>query len=145
MEEVTDNPTFATCSFPEFRDEMGHPVRASMGKPKYPLRYELFSDMWEFTPRGFYLRRPYDQYREAMYAQLDRYGVEHIRNVLEGISCQWGRTPVLLCFEQLDRKDWCHRTMLREWWAEKTGELVPELGATRAPKAQDATSDDVLF
>ena len=122
--------TFATCSYHEFTDDMGVPVQASLGRPKFPLRYDLRLDLWAVTPRGFYLRSPFPEYEAAMTAQLD-YGVPRLRNDFARISrSAGGRTPVILCFERLNRPGWCHRTIVREWWARTTGEVVPELGAT---------------
>lgn len=49
-----------------------------------------------------------------------------------------GQTLVLMCFDDLSKPGaWCHRTMFAEWYYEKTGVSVPELGKTSPPPAAD--------
>jgi hypothetical protein len=45
-----------------------------------------------------------------------------------------GRVPVLLCYEQPDRGQWCHRAMAAEWLAEVLGATVPEFGYESLPQ-----------
>ncbi len=45
-----------------------------------------------------------------------------------------GRVPVLLCYEQPNHGQWCHRAMAAEWLAEVLGATVPEFGFESLPQ-----------
>jgi hypothetical protein len=45
-----------------------------------------------------------------------------------------GRVPVLLCYEQPNPGQWCHRAMAAEWLAETIGTTVPEFGFELLPQ-----------
>lgn len=120
----------ATCSYGEFRPGMGVPVRISLGSPKWWATPPP-ANVWEITPRGWYLNADDDTFTDAFVAQLDRYGPDRIHDRLTGIAARFDADPVLLCFERLDRPGTsCHRTLFAEWWLVTTGEPIPELGRT---------------
>jgi len=121
----------ATCSYAEYRPEMGVPVRISLGRPR---GWSTLAFVTEITPRGWYLRKPEDEYLVAYDAQLSRYGPESIVARFDAIAAQFGEPLVLLCFENLATGSWCHRTLFRRFWLGETGHDIPELGAsTRRP------------
>lgn len=134
--------TVATCSYREFRPEMGVPVRISLGVPKFPVSgFEPGRQIKILTPGGHYFRAAKPEFDRMFYQQLDRAGVQEINSQLEQMK-RWENAPlVLLCFEQLGRSVYnegddlfeveaqiCHRRMFAKWWRDQTGEEIPELG-----------------
>lgn len=137
----------ATCSYSEYRPDMGAPVRASLGTPKW-FSYPLPASWLNAAPDGWMLNVDYDKYRRAYFSKLDKIGIDRLRGDLEHIADAYtalnGTRPdrlVILCYEGLrNPQKWCHRTMFAEWWEAQTGEHVPELGATcPAPAPQPPT------
>jgi len=120
----------ATCSYSEYRPEMGTPVRISLGRPRWwsgTLAPSAFVP--ELAPRGWYLRSPEHEYVQAYGEQLAHYGVEVIQTRFDTLADEHGRPLVLLCFENLATGSWCHRTLFRRFWLAQTGQDLPELGA----------------
>ena len=134
------NPKLATCSYVEFRPDMGTPVRSTVGATRWPLPYQLAGHARLITPTRDLLKiNARDAYEWGYRRLLNANGIDAIRNELLSIAGAVDRdTPlVLLCFDQLGKltppDNWCHRSMFAAFWAERTGEDVPELGATNAP------------
>ncbi|MFF3665428.1 hypothetical protein [Microtetraspora malaysiensis] len=122
----------ATCTYQEFVPAMGHPVRTTVGHPRFPLAYQLAGHARLITPLGTMLGRPLDAYTLLYRRHLAASGVDAIRAELAEIAARHeaGRPLVLLCFDKLDKPgNWCHRSQFAAWWTEHTGEPVPELGA----------------
>lgn len=95
----------ATCSYREYRHDMGVPVRISLGRPRWwttPIPESAFVS--QITPRGWYLRSPECDYLAAYTEQLTRYGVDRIEARFSAISVEFGEPLVLLCFENLASK-----------------------------------------
>lgn len=130
---------FSTCSFPEYRPEMGGtPVRIANGSPRYKLKYSLTLALPGLFPDRSTLKWPRDKFTEKYVSKLEEQGVEGIRQAAAMLRSQAGLAAdaslVLLCFEQLAKPTrgvfpWCHRSIFAGWWTSKTGEAVPELGA----------------
>lgn len=121
----------ATCSYQEFRPEMGQPVRISLGIPKFRLSWELpRACLWELAPRGHYFHDPPEEFTRKYVAQLDTYGPQKLHEIFTGLAT--GDRLTLLCFERNVRSgDDCHRRLFADWWLWNTGEYVPELGGSR--------------
>jgi hypothetical protein len=120
----------ATCSYREFKPDMGVPVRTSLGQPRWwrtPIPQSAVVS--EITPRGWYFHASEDDFLAAYTAQLSRYGAEAIQARFDAIAAEFGEPLVLLCFEQLQTGAECHRTDFRLWWLGQTGQDTPELGA----------------
>jgi len=120
-----------TCSYAEYRPEMGVPLRISLGRPKWwttPIPESAFVP--EITPKGWYLRSPERAYLAAYDAQLARYGPELIQARFDTIAAEHGEPLVLLCFENLASGAWCHRSLFSAYWRQQTGQEIPELGET---------------
>jgi hypothetical protein len=45
-----------------------------------------------------------------------------------------GKVPVMLCFEQANGRDWCHRSLAAEWLADALDEPVSEFGHEHLPQ-----------
>lgn len=138
----------ATCSYGEYKPEMGMPVRTSVGFPKW---FSHPSMAWENTyPEYHWLKLPYDDYHARYLRKLDNIGTATLRGDLEFMAETYAKIhrivpdrAVLLCFEKLSKDGaWCHRTMLSAYLEEHLGLTVVELGAQPAP-APDP--DPMLF
>lgn len=123
----------ATCSYSAYKPEMGLPIRASLGGPRW-WKGGIEHVMLEIAPGRAYFREPSWSIFEAKFReQLDRFGIEHLIQRFNGIGESAGLKPgavlVPMCFEKLaswdDKK--CHRAMFRHWWLEQTGDMLPEL------------------
>ena len=72
------------------------------------------------------LRMPYERYHElftAHLATLDPQATWERLHELAGDD-----EPVLLCYENLQKSgEWCHRTMVSEWFRRELGHEVPEI------------------
>lgn len=145
----------ATCSYSEYKPEMGAAVRISLGSPRW-WKTPPPASIWSLTPRREYLHSGRDVYLPRYFAQLDYYGVDMIRQEFERVAKETGQdTIVLLCFEKLDKKGagpdhWCHRREFAQWWMEQTGEILPELGglppaAGDTPPEPEVPLEEPLF
>lgn len=128
----------ATCSYSEFKTEMGYPVRISIGSPRFKTNYELKDNHWSLTPRASYLRASDAVFYGSLEDQMSKRGAQKIWDDLLVISKRAGQERlVLLCFERLDRRDDCHRTFVAKWMGQQLGIEIPELGATPDKPAGD--------
>lgn len=119
-----------TCSYGEWKPEMGAAVKTSLGSPRFQLaKIPMIGNVWEITPRKEYLKAPADIFRAEYFRQLDRYGVKQMLMRFRALAEKGDEKLVLLCFERLNKGDWCHRQLFAGWWLEQTGEVIPELGA----------------
>ena len=108
---------------------MGVPVQTSVGRPWFRLDYELHEQVRELMPRGL-LKLEGDVFRKAYIAQLDKLDLDALRAQFEAIQKRHdGKRPVLLCFEDVHAGEFCHRRVFADWWKERTGRLVREVGA----------------
>lgn len=126
----------ATCTYQEFQPAMGVPIRTTVGSPRFKLGYQLAGHATLITPPRSALKLPRDAFTLIYRRGLDAAGVDQIRYQLAQLAGGKDQRLVLLCFDRLDRDGvWCHRTIFREYWQERTGEPVPELGAHPAAPA----------
>ena len=88
----------ATCSFADFRPEMGRPIRISLARPKYRTSIESDDRLSDLTPHPSYFRAPAEEFDRRYLAQLDRVGVERLRQRFQALDD--GRPLILLCFER---------------------------------------------
>jgi hypothetical protein len=121
----------ATCSYREFKDEMGVLVGTSTGncRNRSGVRYARTMAPYSIFKKG--LDDP--ELELAIYwKQLDD---DH-----EKIEAEWvklgadypGQTLVFACFEDLTKAGlYCHRTWLGSWITSRYGTEVTELGKTR--------------
>ncbi len=123
-EPLPTDYALATCNFHAYRPEMGRAVSTSVGRPRFfghqyvtldaaaPHGLRHIEDLAAFAPR--YLARLEEHKEEILEALIDLAGA--------------GEPLVLMCFENLAKGKWCHRTTLGLWLFETTGQVVPELG-----------------
>lgn len=116
--------SLATCSYRAWKEELGVPVRTSVGAPRsFPAPLVEWPTVY---PWGIYnleldeatFRR---KYRHQLHSKTPKILAE-LQEMREG----YDQPLVLLCFEPPGA--FCHRTLLGEWIMQKTGEPVEELG-----------------
>lgn len=134
------NLEVATCSYSEFRPEMGYPIRTSRGAPKW-FTHPYMS--WENAfPTYAMLKLPFEQYQPRYLQLLEKHGPEKLLGDLQFMSEEYARVNggevrplVLLCYEKLSKgpDTWCHRTQLADWLTRRCGLHIEELGAQLCP------------
>jgi hypothetical protein len=119
-----------TSRYQSWRPEFGVPVRITVGEPKF-WRSGVLEDVPELAPwerATWYL--PTVAERRAVYEKrLARYGDEAIAKLAEIAQRHSGRRLVLLCFEDVNAGEECHRRWCAEWFEQRHGLVVPELPA----------------
>jgi hypothetical protein len=88
----------------------------------------------ELAPRWHYFHDPPEEFARKYLEQLDRYGPSRLHEIFTGLDK--GEGPLtLLCFERNVRSAAdCHRRRFADFWFERTGEYVPELGGLYADR-----------
>lgn len=129
----------ATCNYHGFTDDMGIPVRTSVGSPKWP-NFDVLPHWRNVTPLPYSLSKPFKAYHEIYLAMLEGHGIQTLEEDAEAILEWWvdnvGKPSkprlVFMCFENLSQPGkWCHRSMFAGWWEQQTGRAVTELGPHR--------------
>lgn len=123
----------------ELKSGKYYPVGISIGKPRWPLGYEVKEQCFSLAPKGYMLRMDDKQeYRQAYVQKLEGIGADKIISIvgkMDKAAMAEGKELVLLCYEDVrNEEDWCHRTMFADWWMEKTGEIIEELYDPSEPK-----------
>ncbi len=121
------------------------PVRSSLGVPRFIANAQAWPYASTTAPYG--LRGIGDQaeFRKAYRHRLHKIGIDKVYDQIATIAADYpGQPLVLLCYEDLTKGEWCHRTLFAEWWFEKTGQQIPEMGdypigkPVENPYAEDA-------
>ena len=128
----------ATARYAKFRRSMGVPVQASLGRPKFPIDYELHEQVRELMPRGLFGKGLSDDEFTRLYRErLDRLDLDALRAQFDAISKRHDNARVvLLCFEDVLAGQLCHRRVWADWFHERTGQRVPEVGPTGGEPAK---------
>lgn len=125
-------------SNPELKSGRYYPVGISIGRPKWPLGYDLEDQCFSLAPKGYMLNMSLEQFKPAYFEKLEAIGTERIIERVLRYSEEaerQGKELVLLCYEDIrDPGQWCHRTVFAEWWAGQTGQIIEELQDPTAPK-----------
>lgn len=130
----------ATCSFADYRPEMGRPIRISLARPKYRTSIESDDRLSALTPHPSYFRASPEEFDRRYLAQLDRVGVERLRRQFQALDD--GRPLILLCFEWHPSSGAdCHRRRFAEYWELHTGQIIPEIGGRPAMSGGDRQVD----
>lgn len=121
----------ATCSYGEYRPDMGVAIRTTAGHPRF-FRQPVGGHAKLITPTRQLLAAnlPADAYEFQYRRMLNEHGIQAIHTELAALAAaNAGGRLVLLCFDRMNKpENWCHRRMLARFWAESTGEEIPELG-----------------
>jgi hypothetical protein len=105
-------------------------VAISVGKPKFPLRYEIAGEIDELKPFGLLGIEDEHEFETAYRARLDRVGVERLREIFDETARDTGASTLVLCCFEKDPAE-CHRRQFAAFWKEQTGEEIPELAPRR--------------
>ncbi|MBC9717869.1 hypothetical protein H9Y04_35595 [Streptomyces sp. TRM66268-LWL] len=105
-------------------------MRITLSPPRWTLPYELQHRVPELAPARTYFQSPRAEFEAAYRSQLDGHGIDQFASRFQEIAVESGDLRlVLLCFEDLEQVgEWCHRRMFADWWQERTGAQVRELG-----------------
>ncbi len=123
-----------TQRYSNFTPDQGVPIRTTLGHPRFKLRYELAGVMTELAPDRAWFKAAKDVFRVNYRAKLDLLGTDEIvRRVSKFTDPAGDPRAVLLCFDDLTKGAWCHRTMFGEWWQDRTGIEVVELQTLTDP------------
>lgn len=136
------NHPIATGRYQDKRiNDSGHfAVRTTRGAPRFPLPYTLEASFSEMQPPREIFAAELHEFRPAYEAHLDRVGVEAITTRLGQLTQQaQGRRVMLLCYCDLEEAQFCHRTLFRNWFLKRTGQLLPET------QADQSTTDQGTF
>lgn len=118
----------ATASYRTFVPAMGVPVATSLGRPKFPIGYELTEEVGALKPFGLLDLKDDAEFTASFRERLEKVGTAKLWRVFHAISRKHdGARLVLLCFEDVLAGQFCHRRVFADWWRERTGQAVPEL------------------
>jgi len=124
-----------TLNYKRYDVEMGVAVRTSNGYPRF-VRFPLKHAVPETYPTWPMVKSDMSQeeFGKQYFELLDERGLDVIASRFRAIATAEGDTRlVLMCYEDLEKGQWCHRTFFAEWWTRMTGEEVRELGPTGPP------------
>jgi hypothetical protein len=79
-------------------------------------------------PYGRLFKLEGDDFDVAFREHLDGIGVERIRERFEAVYALNGLPLLLLCFENVNAGQRCHRRTFADWFREHTGEYIAEAG-----------------
>jgi len=129
-------PPLATCSYFEYKRQMGTAVRITRGAPRGALARWTDEPHWPTVPSLapsaaiFHKGLTPEQFRDAYLRELEVTGPARIAAELREINDTAGQL-VLLCFEKTAvAEEQCHRRIFAAWWEATTGQAVPELTTT---------------
>lgn len=108
-------------------DRQYAPIGITVGRPKFPLRYMIAAYIDALAPFGILNIEDPSLFAELYRKRLDLLGVDRIRTLIARAAR--GKAAVLLCYENVLKNEDCHRRDFAEWWKDRTGEEVKELGS----------------
>jgi len=114
-----------------------------------PISISLKSPEWfnglsirDFAPEWSFMKLPKEEYKKAYFKKLDSININIPLRHVQSIAGD--KDVALLCFESLktDRHDdWCHRTMLAEWFKKNHNfnmiEFITQKDIDKAKKEKD--------
>lgn len=124
----------------ELQNGKYYPVGISIGKPKWPLGYEIREQCFALAPKGYMLNYEPEQFRKAYFSKLEGIGTSKVISIvkhLEQEAAKEGKQLVLLCFEDIRVPgQWCHRTVFADWWEKQLGVKIEELQDPTEPRVK---------
>lgn len=88
-----------------------------------PSGYQIYKQL---QPGEYFNKVSEDEYRILYGRQLAKLSPEKVWRDLHEYTP--GSEPVLLCWERVDRGEFCHRRLVADWFRLTLGEQVHELG-----------------
>jgi hypothetical protein len=111
------------------------PVQTSLGSPRFIAEAKDWPQVGQLAPHGLMKITDRDEFETRYRARLDGHGVLAIAEALHAIYAAQPapRLPLaLLCFEDLDKGDWCHRRTFAAWWEKNTGQVIEDCNTAEA-------------
>ncbi|WP_225846913.1 hypothetical protein [Streptomyces sp. HPF1205] len=133
----------ATSRYQNWRPEHGIPIGITVGRPRF-VRYE-FLRVSSLAPHELF-KPPYKDIddipveRQVYRERLVTHREEILADLTAIAQAHPDQTGVLLCFEDVNKGEACHRRWAAKWFEEEYGWTVPELGTEPAK-----TADTTLF
>jgi hypothetical protein len=120
----------AVHDFAKTREPRGFlPVKTSVGSPRFIAEAKAWPKAEFLAPYGLIKIEDRDEFETRYRERLDGHGVPAIAAALHAIYVGQPapRLPLaLLCFEDLDAGDWCHRRTFATWWTNRTGLVIED-------------------
>lgn len=136
----------ATSRYQDYRPEWGVAVRITVGRPRFfphpygealsLAPYELFQPPYKGIDNIDVERRVYRE-------RLERYEQRILAELTAIADRNPGKALILLCFENVNAGQDCHRRWAAEWFSERFGWVVPEIPTKTRP--QEHEQQGVLF
>jgi uncharacterized protein (DUF488 family) len=127
-----------TARYQSFRVGMGVPVRITLGRPRMSLKYDLQYEVKELAPSGSWFRASDEVFNEKFLEKLEKVGPMTLQKRFAQIAAEARvNRLVLLCFEDLAKPgnaNYCHRELFADWWLNRVGEAVREIGEVYQPR-----------
>jgi hypothetical protein len=102
-------------------------VRTSLGTPRFMPESEGFPYVRQLAPAGLWGIDDRAEFARRYRARLDAIGVEAIYGKLAEVAGRFPGEPLaLLCFEDVDAGQPCHRRLFAAWWLERTTQTIEE-------------------
>jgi hypothetical protein len=111
------------------------PVRTSVGSPRFMPEAKTWSMARVLAPYGLINIKDREEFETRYRERLDGHGADRIAAALRAIhdGQPAPRLPLaLLCFEDLDKGEWCHRRTFATWWEENTGQAIEDCNTAEA-------------
>lgn len=154
--EVPPPLPLATSRYQNWRESAGVPIGITVGRPRF-VRYDYVS-ISHLAPHELF-RAPFKNIdnipiERRVYRERLRVFEPEILEALEEVARSYPDLPgVLMCFEDVNGGEACHRQWASEWFGQRFGWNVPELpdpadAAPRQPKGRKpatAPAPDTLF
>jgi hypothetical protein len=118
-----------TSRYQTWKPAQGVPIRSTVGAPKF-WHGEPLVVVPQIAPFGIFGRHlPTDEARRLYLARLDRHGLEILAALVAIARSHPSQPLVVLCFENVNGGQTCHRRWFAEWMQDRHGVEVPELSA----------------
>jgi uncharacterized protein YeaO (DUF488 family) len=112
------------------------PVGISLWGVRFKIPYTVAARIKELVPPSTALKSlrkqeiGWPEFEANYIEKLDTFGAGSILDRLQSVAAEVGNQKlVLLCFENVNMGELCHRRIFAQWFEERTNEHVPELGA----------------
>ena len=130
MTERTQNqPRLVTCSYRDYRPEMGVPVATSVGRNAH---FDHAPEVQALRPFGVFRTmddRPLEEQVRAYRHRLHQRRAQ-IEDEFRALAAEYPDVPfVVLCWcsAEVARRDECHRRWAAAWFEDLYGHPVPEV------------------
>lgn len=130
--EVVKSAAIVTGRYQDFHPSAGVAVRATVGSP---VKYSWWRDRaelawpkpWDVPPWKEFRILDDEECRRAYTERLDRHPERVVAQLAGLVTTYPGRRLVLLCYEDVNGGEGCHRRWFADWMWSRYGVEIPEL------------------